>query len=100
MKGDVTGQEESQNKMFPDNAENEDDKQIEHMTVENINSNREEMHDIIQTREREIQEISESQSEEITTSSTTCDISSKYVNSPLPSDSESLKQKHNIMEKE
>ncbi|TKC45281.1 hypothetical protein EI555_020554, partial [Monodon monoceros] len=96
----VTGQEESQNKMFPDNAENEDDKQIEHMTVENINSNREEMHDIIQTREREIQEISESQSEEITTSSTTCDISSEYVNSPLPSDSESLKQKHNIMEKE
>uniref|UniRef100_A0A8C6B8J2 Death domain containing 1 n=1 Tax=Monodon monoceros TaxID=40151 RepID=A0A8C6B8J2_MONMO len=91
---------QSQNKMFPDNAENEDDKQIEHMTVENINSNREEMHDIIQTREREIQEISESQSEEITTSSTTCDISSEYVNSPLPSDSESLKQKHNIMEKE
>ncbi|KAM9086285.1 death domain-containing protein 1 [Megaptera novaeangliae] len=100
LKGDVTGQEESQNKIFPDNAGNEDDKQIEHMTIENINGNREETHDIIQTREREIQETSESQSEEITTSSTTCDISSKYVNSPLPSDSETLKQKNNIMEKE
>ncbi|XDA77461.1 hypothetical protein R6Z07M_007562 [Ovis aries] len=99
LNGDVTGQEESQNKMFPDNAENNDDKQIEHMTIESINGNREELHDIIQTTEREIQEISESQREEITTSSITCDSSNKCVNS-LPSDSESLKQKNNIMEKE
>ncbi|XP_027400037.1 death domain-containing protein 1 isoform X1 [Bos indicus x Bos taurus] len=99
LNGDVTGQEESQNKMFPDNAENKDDKQIEHMTIESINGNREELHDIIQTTEREIQEISESQREEITTSSITCDSSNKCVNS-LPSDSESLKQKNNIMEKE
>ena len=99
LNGDVTGQEESQNKMFPDNAENKDDKQIEHMTIESINGNREELHDIIQTTEREIKEISESQREEITTSSITCDSSNKCVNS-LPSDSESLKQKNNIMEKE
>ncbi|XP_004419024.2 PREDICTED: death domain-containing protein 1 isoform X1 [Ceratotherium simum simum] len=100
LNGDVTGQEESQNKMFPDNAEIEDDKQIEHMTVENINGNREEMHDIIQTAEREIQENSESQREGITTSSATCDISNKYVNNLLPNESESLKQKNNVMEKE
>ncbi|XP_055290971.1 death domain-containing protein 1 isoform X2 [Moschus berezovskii] len=99
LNGDVTGQEESQNKMFPDNAENKDDKQIEHTTIESINGNREELHDIIQTTEREIQEISESQREEITTSSITCDSSNKCMNS-LPSDSESLKQKNNIMEKE
>ncbi|XP_070308158.1 death domain-containing protein 1 isoform X2 [Odocoileus virginianus] len=99
LNGDVTGQEESQNKMFPDNAENKDDKQIEHMTIESINGNREELHDIIQTTEREIQEISESQREEITTSSITHDNSNKCVNS-LSSDSESLKQKNNIMEKE
>ncbi|XP_038517933.1 death domain-containing protein 1 [Canis lupus familiaris] len=97
---DVTEQGESQNKMFPDNAENEDDKQTEHMTVENINGNREEMHDIIQTTEREIQETSEGPREEITTSSITCDISGKYLNSLLSNDSESLKQKNNIMEKE
>ncbi|XP_058402846.1 death domain-containing protein 1 isoform X2 [Diceros bicornis minor] len=100
LNGDVTGQEESQNKMFPDKAEIEDDKQIEHMTVENINGNREEMHDIIQTAEREIQENSESQREGITTSSATCDISNKYVNNLLPNESESLKQKNNVMEKE
>ncbi|XP_006191240.2 death domain-containing protein 1 [Camelus ferus] len=99
LNGDVTGQEESQNKMFPDNAENEDGKQIEHMTVENINANREETHDVIQTTEREIQETSESQREEITTSSTACDVSNKRMNSLL-SDSESLKQRKNIMEKE
>ncbi|KAB1282856.1 Death domain-containing protein 1 [Camelus dromedarius] len=99
LNGDVTGQEESQNKMFPDNAENEDGKQIEHMTVENINANREETHDVIQTTEREIQETSESQREEITTSSTACDVSNKRMNSLL-SDSESLKQRNNIMEKE
>ncbi|XP_008699599.2 death domain-containing protein 1 [Ursus maritimus] len=100
LNGDVPEQGESQNKMFPDNAENEDDKQTEHMTVENINGNKEEMHDIIQTTEREIQETSESQREEITTSSIACDISSKYLNSLLSIDSESLKQKSNIMEKE
>ncbi|KAI5775634.1 DTHD1 [Gulo gulo luscus] len=100
LNGDVTEQGESQNKMFPDNDENEDDEQTVHMTVENINGNREEMHDIIQTTEREIQETSESQREEITTSSITRDISSKYLNNLLSSDSESLKQKNNIMEKE
>lgn len=100
LNGDVTEQGESQNKMFPDNDENEDDEQTVHMTVENINGNREEMHDIIQTTEREIQETSESQREEITTSSITRDISSKYQNNLLSNDSESLKQKNNIMEKE
>lgn len=100
LSGTVTGQEESQDKMLLDNAENGDDKQIEHVSVENINGNREEMHDIIQTTEREIQETSENQREEITTSSVTCDIANKYVNSLLPNDSESLKPKDNIMEKE
>ncbi|XP_046948373.1 death domain-containing protein 1 [Lynx rufus] len=97
---DITEQEETENKMFPDNVENEDDKQTEHMTVENVNGNREETHDIIQATEREIQETSENQREEITTSSITCDISSRYLNSLLSNDSESLKQKNNIMEKE
>ncbi|XP_047423058.1 death domain-containing protein 1 [Sciurus carolinensis] len=99
LNGNVTGQEESQNTMFPDNVENEDDKQIEHVTAENINGNKEEIHDIIQITKREIQGTSESQREEITTSSTTWDISNKVVNN-LPSDSESLKQKSSIMEKE
>ncbi|KAM6150408.1 death domain-containing protein 1 [Erethizon dorsatum] len=94
---DVTGQEESQNTMFLDNAENGDDKQIEHMTAENINSNKEQIHDIIQTTERDIKETPENQREEITTSST-CDISDEYVNNL--NDSESLKQKNNITEKE
>ncbi|KAF3825280.1 hypothetical protein GH733_005914, partial [Mirounga leonina] len=98
LNGDVREQGESQNKTFPDNAENEDDKQTEHMTVENTNGNKKEMHDIIQTTEREIQETSESQREEITTSSITCDISSKNLNNLLSNDSESLKQKNNIME--
>ncbi|XP_054205962.1 death domain-containing protein 1 isoform X2 [Homo sapiens] len=100
LNGRVLGQEESQNKMFPDNAENEDDKQIEHMTVENINGNREETHGIIQTTETEIQETSESPREEMTTSSIICDISKKYINSTLPNDSENIKHKNNIMEKE
>ncbi|XP_006919129.1 death domain-containing protein 1 [Pteropus alecto] len=100
LNGEAAGQEESQNKMFLENTENGDDKQIEHMTVENISGNEEEMHDIIQTTEREIQETSENQREEITTSSITCDITNKYVNSLLPNDSESPKQKNNIMEKE
>ncbi|KAG8516518.1 Death domain-containing protein 1, partial [Galemys pyrenaicus] len=95
---DITGQEESWNKMFPDNTESEDDKQINHMTVENINGNREKMHDITQTTEREIQELSENQ-REMTTSLRTCDISNKYVNSLL-NDSDSLKQENNIIEKE
>uniref|UniRef100_A0A8D1J974 Death domain containing 1 n=1 Tax=Sus scrofa TaxID=9823 RepID=A0A8D1J974_PIG len=90
LNGDVTGQEESQNKMFPDNAENENDKQTEHMTVENINGNRRETHDIIQTTEREIQETSESQREEMIISSITCDITNKYVTSLLPSDPEKV----------
>ncbi|XP_004867731.1 death domain-containing protein 1 [Heterocephalus glaber] len=93
----VTGQEESQNTMFPDNAENGDGKQIEHMTAENITSNKEQIHGIIQTTERDIKENSENQREEITTSST-CEISYEYVNNL--NDSESLKQKKNIMEKE
>ncbi|XP_034814323.3 death domain-containing protein 1 isoform X2 [Pan paniscus] len=100
LNGRVLGQEESQNKMFPDNAENEDDKQIEHMTVENINGNREETHGIIQTTETEIQETSESPREEMTTSSIICDISKKYINSTLHNDSENIKHKNNIMEKE
>ncbi|EHH53606.1 Death domain-containing protein 1 [Macaca fascicularis] len=100
LKGCVLGQEESQNKMFPDNAENEDDKQIEHTTVENINGNRKEIHGIIQTTEREIQETSESPREEMTTSSIICDISKEYINSTLPNDSENIKHKNNIMEKE
>uniref|UniRef100_A0A5F4VQP2 Death domain containing 1 n=1 Tax=Callithrix jacchus TaxID=9483 RepID=A0A5F4VQP2_CALJA len=100
LNGCVMGQEESQNKMFPDNAENEDEKQIEHITVESINGNREEIHGIIQTTEREIQETSESQREEMTTSSIICDISKKYINSTLPNDSENIKHKHNMMEKE
>uniref|UniRef100_A0A2K6FMG2 Death domain containing 1 n=1 Tax=Propithecus coquereli TaxID=379532 RepID=A0A2K6FMG2_PROCO len=100
LNGNVMGQEESQNKTFPDNAENESDKQIEHMTVENINGNKEEIHDIIQTTEREIEKTSESQREEITTSSVACGTANKYVNSLLPNDSGNIKQQDNIMEKE
>ncbi|XP_037685481.1 death domain-containing protein 1 isoform X2 [Choloepus didactylus] len=100
LNGDVIRQEESQNKMFPDNAENEDDKQIEHMSIEDIDGNKKEIHDIIQTTEREIQEILESQREEITTSSLTCDNVNKYVNSLLPNNADILSQKNNIMEKE
>ncbi|XP_049742334.1 death domain-containing protein 1 isoform X2 [Elephas maximus indicus] len=96
----VTGQGDSQNKMFPDKAENKDDQQVEHMTAENINGNKEEIHDIIQTTEREIQEISESQREEITAYSITHDSFNKYVTSLLPNDSESANEKNNIMEKE
>lgn len=99
LNGNVTEKEESENKMLSDNAENEDDKQIEHMTIENLNGSRENIHDVMQATEREIHETSESQREEITTSSTTCDISSNDVNR-LPKDSESLKQKNNTMEKE
>ncbi|XP_066243145.1 death domain-containing protein 1 isoform X5 [Saccopteryx leptura] len=98
---DVTGQEESQDKMFSDDAENGDDKQIEHVTtVETTNGNKQEMPDIIQTTEREIQESSEEQRGETTTSSITCEMADNYVHGLLPSDSESLKQKSNIMEKE
>ncbi|XP_069868595.1 death domain-containing protein 1 [Dipodomys merriami] len=97
LSGNVIGQGESQNPMFPDNAESRDDKQIEHVAAESTNGNKEEIHDIIQTAEREIQKTSES--EEMTTCPTTCDISSNYV-THLPSDSESLKQKNNMMEKE
>ncbi|KAM7154898.1 death domain-containing protein 1 isoform 1-T1 [Molossus nigricans] len=100
LTGDVTVQEESQDTMFPDNAENGEDKQLAHVTVENMNGNREQMHDIIQTKEREIQESSENQNEETTTSSIMYDMAKKYVNSLLPNDSESSKQKNNIMEKE
>ncbi|XP_004389847.1 death domain-containing protein 1 [Trichechus manatus latirostris] len=100
LNGNVTGQKESQNKMFPDKAENKADKQTEHMTAENINGNKKEIHDIIQTTEREIQEISESQREEITTSSITRDSFNKYVNSLLPNNPESVNKKNNIMEKE
>ncbi|XP_004681553.2 PREDICTED: death domain-containing protein 1 [Condylura cristata] len=97
LNGDSTRQEESRNKMFPDNTENEADKQINHMTAENINGNREEMHDIIQTTEREIQEPSENQ-REMTTFSRTCDISNNY--NSLLSYPDSLKQENNIIEKE
>ncbi|KAL1789452.1 death domain-containing protein 1 [Sigmodon hispidus] len=95
----VTGQEESESTVFPDNAEYEDEKQIEHMTAENINGNKEDIHDVIQTTARKTRETSESRGQEITTSPTAWDISSKDVNS-LHNESESLKQKINIMEKE
>lgn len=97
---DVTGQEESQNEMFPDNAENEDEKQTAHVTAENTNGNREETHDITQTTERDIQESSENQREETPTSPIACDTANKCANSLLLNDSKSLKQKDNIMEKE
>ncbi|CAK6433241.1 unnamed protein product [Pipistrellus nathusii] len=96
---DVTGQEESQNEMFPDNAENEDDKQTAHVTAENTNGNRRET-DINQTTERDIQESSENQREETPTSPKAGDMANKSVNSLLLNDSKSLKQKDNIMEKE
>ncbi|EPQ08166.1 Death domain-containing protein 1 [Myotis brandtii] len=100
VNGDVTGQEESQNEMFPDNAENGDYKQMTHVTAEDTNGSREETHDIIQTTEREIQESSENQREETTTAPITCDMANKCTNGLLPNDSKSLKQKDNIMEKE
>ncbi|XP_012381201.3 death domain-containing protein 1 [Dasypus novemcinctus] len=99
LNGNVIRQEESQNKMFPDNAENEDDKQIEHMTVEDIDDYREQIHDTIQTTEREIHEILESQ-REITTSSVPPGTFNKYVDILPPHNSESQNQNNNIMEKE
>ncbi|XP_055479781.1 death domain-containing protein 1 [Psammomys obesus] len=99
LSGNIIGQEESQSAVFPDNAENEDEKQIEHMTAENINGNKEDIHDVIQTTARENREISESQREKITTSPSAWDVSSKD-GSNLHNESESLKQKNNIMEKE
>ncbi|GAB1289666.1 Death domain-containing 1 [Apodemus speciosus] len=99
LSGNVIGQEESQSTVFPDNAENEDEKQTEHVTAENINGNKKDIHDAIQAAAREIQETSESQREKITTSPTAWDVSSKDVNN-LQNESESLKQKNNIIEKE
>ncbi|XP_040822058.1 death domain-containing protein 1 isoform X1 [Ochotona curzoniae] len=98
LNGNVTEQV-SENKMFPDNAENEEDKRTEHMTIEDINGNREEICDVMQAKEREIHETSECPREEITTSSATCDISSDSVKS-FPNDSESLRPKNYTMEKE
>ncbi|KAM6220867.1 death domain-containing protein 1 [Rhynchocyon petersi] len=100
LHGNVTGQKASRNKMCSDKAENEHDKQIDHVTAENTKGNKEEIHDIIQTTEREIQEMAESQREEITTSPMTQDSFNTYVNSPFPNDSESTNKKTNIMEKE
>ncbi|XP_075399705.1 death domain-containing protein 1 [Tenrec ecaudatus] len=100
LSGNVTGQEEPRNKMCPDKAENEDDKQIDHMTAGNINENKEEIHDISQTTEGEIQEISENQREEMTTSSITWNGFTNYVNRFLPSDSECKNTEKGIMEKE
>lgn len=100
VNGDVTGQEESQNEMFPDNAENGDYKQMAHVTAEDMNGSREETHDITQTTEREIQESSENQRQETTTAPITCDTANKCANGLFPNDSKSLKQKDNIMEKE
>ncbi|ELK33581.1 Death domain-containing protein 1 [Myotis davidii] len=100
VNGDVTRQEESQNEMFPDNAENGDYKQMAHVTAEDTNGSREETHDITQTTEREIQESSENQRQETTTAPITCDTANKCTNGLLPNDSKSLKQKDNIMEKE
>ncbi|KAL6033377.1 hypothetical protein STEG23_024936 [Scotinomys teguina] len=99
LSGNAIGQEESQRAMFPDNAENEDEKQTEHMTAENINGNKEDIHDAIQTTTRETPETAESRGGEIITSPAAWDVSSKDVNS-LHNDSESPKQKNNIMEKE
>ncbi|XP_051020868.1 death domain-containing protein 1 [Acomys russatus] len=99
LSGSVIRQEESQSTVFSDNTENEDEKQIEHMTAENIDSNKEDIHDVIQTTAREIRETSESQREKITTSPTAWDVSSKDGHN-LHNESESLKQKTNIMEKE
>lgn len=99
LSGNVIGQEESQSTVFPDNAENEDEKQTEHVTAENINGNKKDIHDAIQTAARDIQETSESQREKITTSPTAWDVSSKDVTN-LQNESESPKQKNNIMEKE
>lgn len=98
LNGDITGNGKSQNTMSPVDVENED-KQKEHMTVENINGSREELHDIAQTTEREVQETSESQRGEMIISSITSDNSSKYVHR-LSDDSLSLKQENNIVEKE
>ncbi|XP_006874397.1 PREDICTED: death domain-containing protein 1 [Chrysochloris asiatica] len=100
LNGNVTGQEELQNKMCPDKAESEDDKQIYPMTAENINGNRAEIYDITQATEREIQEISENQRNEINTSSIIHDSINKYVDSLLPNDSQCVNEKKNIMEKE
>ncbi|XP_007953742.2 death domain-containing protein 1 [Orycteropus afer afer] len=97
--GNVTGQEESQNKMLLDKAENKDDKQMDHMTAETINGNKEEIHDKTQTSEKEIQEISESR-REITTPLKAHDSFNKYENSLFPNDSESANKKENTMEKE
>uniref|UniRef100_H0WQ30 Death domain containing 1 n=1 Tax=Otolemur garnettii TaxID=30611 RepID=H0WQ30_OTOGA len=100
LSGSVMGQEESQHKMFPDNTENEGDKQIKHVTAESISSNKEEIHGIIRTTEIEIEKTTESPREEMTTSTVTCSIGNTHVNSCLPNDSENIKQKDNIMEKE
>lgn len=99
LSGNVIGQEESQSTVFPDKAENENEKQIEHMTAENINGNKGDIHDVIPTTARDTRESSESQREEITTSPTAWDVSSKDGKS-LHNESESLKQRNNIMEKE
>ncbi|KAM5271426.1 death domain-containing protein 1 [Ctenodactylus gundi] len=96
----VTGQWEPQNTVFPVNSETEDNEQIKHVTAENINGNKGQIHDIIQIKEREMQEISANPRKGITTFSTTWDVSNKCVNSLLPSDSDSLRPKDHIMEKE
>nr|XP_044986277.1 death domain-containing protein 1 [Jaculus jaculus] len=99
LSGNVIGHKELWNTMFSDNAGNKDEKQKEHMMTENMNGNKGEIHDITQKTERETQPTSESQREEITTSSTAWDISNRYTDD-CPNDSESLTQKNNIIEKE
>nr|XP_021513733.1 death domain-containing protein 1 [Meriones unguiculatus] len=99
LSGNIIGQEEWQSAVSPDEAEDEDEKQTEHVTAENINGNKEDIHDAIQTTARETRETSESHREKITTSPSAWDVSSKD-GSNLHNESESLKQKNNIMEKE
>ncbi|XP_053433809.1 death domain-containing protein 1 [Nycticebus coucang] len=100
VSGNLTGQEEPQHKMFPDNAENKGDQQIKHGTAESVSGTKEEIHDIIRSTQAEIEKTTESPREEMTTSPVTCDVSNTHVNSCLPNDSENIKQKDNIMEKE
>ncbi|CAH7451457.1 Dthd1 [Phodopus roborovskii] len=100
LSGNAAGQEASQSTVFPDNAQNEDEKQTGHMTAENTHGNKEDIHDVVQATARETpREISESLREEITTSPTAWDVSSQDMNR-LHHESESLKQRNNTMERE
>uniref|UniRef100_A0A8C6QJL6 Death domain containing 1 n=2 Tax=Nannospalax galili TaxID=1026970 RepID=A0A8C6QJL6_NANGA len=99
LSGNARGQEQLQSTVFPDNAEDEDEEQRGHVTAGSTSGNKEDIHDVIQTAEGEIGKTSKSPTDEITTFPTTWDISNKGVNN-VPHESEVLKQKSNIMEKE